>query len=56
MDSEDLDEVFGHINLVEDTIAREKEHKLREYVIKCMIDDEYCSIDDYNKFLKDEEE
>lgn len=57
MSDEEIQEIesfFSHINWVEDKVAEIEKPELYEYVVSCLQDNEYCTIDGYKEFLGDE--
>lgn len=51
MDDEELEELFGYINGVEDQIQQIDDDDLYEYVVECITTNEWCSLEDYKDFL-----
>ncbi len=53
MENEELDHIFGYINGVENEIQQIEDMKLYEYVVNCIIHNEYATIEDYKELLKE---
>lgn len=51
MDDEELEELFGYINGVEDRIQQIDNAYLYEYIVNCITTNEWCSLEDYKDFL-----
>ena len=53
MEDEELEELFGYINAVEDRLQRIDDNMLYDYIIQRFYDNEYCSIEDYKEYIKE---
>ena len=57
MEDEELEELFGYINAVEDRLQQIDDNMLDnmlyDYIIQRFYDNEYCSIEDYKEYIKE---
>lgn len=54
MKNEDLEELFAYINAIEDRIQQIEDMQLYEYVVNCLIHNEYATIEDYKDFIEED--
>lgn len=54
MNDEKIEELFNYVNYIEDKISEIKDKNLRNYIAKCILCDEYVTIEDYKEFKKEE--
>lgn len=52
---EDLEELFGDINAIEDKIQQIDDDDLYEYVVDCITTNSWCSLENYKEFLEEQE-
>lgn len=55
MNDEDLEEIFGYINMIEDRIQKIGDNDLYEYIINCITTNEWCTLENYKEILEDKE-
>lgn len=51
MDDEELEELFGYINAIEDRMQQIDNAYLYEYIVNRITTNEWCSLEDYKDFL-----
>lgn len=52
---EDLEELFGDINAIEDKIQQIDDDDLYEYVVDYITTNSWCSLENYKEFLEEQE-
>ena len=52
-EDEELEILFNYVNWVEDRIDEIKDNDLYDYVTNCIINNEYCDIDNYKELLEE---
>lgn len=55
MNDEDLEEIFGYINMINDRIHEIGDSDLYEYIINCITTHEWCTLENYKEILEDKE-
>nr|DAP77572.1 MAG TPA: hypothetical protein [Caudoviricetes sp.] len=50
MEDDDIEILFNHINSVEDEIDNIEDSRLYEYVVNCITNNEYCTMEDFEEF------
>ena len=53
MENEDLEELFGYINAIEDRIQQIDDDDLYEYVVDCIRSNSWCTLENYKEFLEE---
>ena len=53
MEDEELEEVFGFINAVEDKIQQIDNKDLYNYVIDCITENVYCDLENYKEYIEE---
>ena len=51
MNREELEHMFNYINGVEDSIEQIEEAEIYEYIVSCLQNNIYCTIEDYYEYL-----
>ena len=54
MEDEELENIFNYINGVENEIQQIENMQLYEYVVNCLIHNEYATIEDYKEFVEED--
>lgn len=55
MENEDLEELFGYINAIEDRIQQIDDDDVYEYVVECIRANDWCSLENYKEFLEEKD-
>lgn len=53
MEDEELEELFGFINAVEDKIQQIENKDLYNYVIDCITENVYCDLENYKEYIEE---
>lgn len=52
MNNEEIEELFANINMIENEIEQITDSNLYEYVINCITNNEWASMENYKEFLE----
>ena len=53
MNNEEIEELFANINMIENEIEQITDSNLYEYVVNCITNNEWASIENYEEFIKE---
>lgn len=52
MNEDEMEELFANINMIEDQIQQIEESTLYDYVVNCITNNEWASMEDYKEFIE----
>lgn len=53
MNENEMEELFANINMIEDQIEQIEEPTLYDYVVNCITNNEWASMENYKDFIED---